>query len=255
MNIQKAKQLKEQILKEFEWNGLYYRFGTDNTILFTIEVYALFHELGIFDEIDAQRLHDAISYLWRRESGGLGNDIVEGLLNRNPGRDDRKEQWDNYEAVSCSVMFGDEFKKYSKQILKYGERFWWWSYDNRVPYKFSKHSFWSPFPNWNYFECCRQGWNIFTYKACANYFPGIINSLWYFGKVLLENEDPKATSGKLISWLRYKAIGNKWYIKPFKKIFEKKLKKLYGDRGIIECFRIYHGENSTIYKLAECLSD
>jgi hypothetical protein len=262
MDIIKARKLKKQILSEFrtfkdepETNqGLYYQRGSDNPILFTIQVYALFKELGILNLADKLRLYAAIELIRRRKSGGIGGqDPVKGLYNRRPGADDRKDQWDNYEAISSSVMFGEEFKLYSEEIDDYGKKFWWPSYDNRSPYRFSIHSFWKPFPNFSYFECCRQGWHSFTYKAYASRYFGIFNFLWFAGKVLVENNDPQETSGKLISWLRYKAIGYKWYIKPFSWWFKKRMKKMYGKNWMIELIRIYHGEDSTIYKLAKCL--
>ena len=252
MNIEKAKEIKKQILSEFK-NGLYYQFESDNTILFTVEVYALFHELGIFDQTDALNLKNAIFWLYRRKSGGQGADIVKGLFNRNPGRDDRKDQWDNYEAIAATVMFGSKFKHYSEEIDDYGKKFYIPSYDNRSPNRFSAHSFFKPFPNWLYFECCRQGWHTFTYRAYADRYVGVFNFLWFAGKVFVENNDPNETTGKLISWLRYKAVGHKRYVKPFKWLFDRKIKKLYGDQGIVEAFKIYHGEDSSIYKLAKCL--
>lgn len=251
MDIERAKEIKAKMISELH-DGLYFRYDTDNTILFTIEMYALFHELGIFDKDDAKRLHKAIRMVGRRASGGLGSDIIPGLYNRNPGRDDRKDQWDNYEAISCSTQFGEDFKQYSEEILKYGQIFWWYSYDNRAPGKFSVNSFWKSFPNWNYFECCRQGWNVFTYQVNAGNAPNPLYYLWFVGKILIENDDPADTSGKLITWLRFRAIGHKWYLKPLKWLFNRKIKKIYKN-GIAGAFKVYHGENSDIYKLAMCL--
>ena len=251
MDIEKAKQIKAKMISELH-DGLYYRFGSDNTILFTIEMYALFQELGIFDNDDAERLHKAIRKLGRRASGGTSSDIIPGLYNRKPGQDDRKEQWDNYEAISTSAVFGDDFRKYSEEILRYGRKFLWYSYDNRSPNKFSVHSFWKPFFNWRYFECCRQGWNVFTYQVNAKETPNPFYYLWFVGKILLENDNPQDTSGKLITWLRFRAIGNKWYIKPLKWMFDRKIKRIYKD-GIAGAFKVYHGVDSDIYKLAACL--
>ena len=252
MNIEKAKKIKAKMISEL-YNGLYYQYYSDNTILFTMEMYALFHELGIFDEVDADRLHKAIRNLGRRRSGGFGEDIIPGLYNRNPGRDDRKDQWDNYAAISFSVMFGKEFQRYPQEILQYGKKFWWYSYDNRAPMKFSVHKLFDPLPNLKYFECVRQGWHVFTYQVSADCVPNPLFYLWYVGKVSFENNDPNKTTGKLISWLRYKAIGHKWYMRPFRWMFNRKIKKLYGDKGITEAFRIYHGEDSDLYKLSLCL--
>jgi hypothetical protein len=68
--IERAKEIKNQVinneLHDFAGNGLYYKYASNNTILFTVEFYALLHDLDLFDFADAKRLNSAIYWLQRR---------------------------------------------------------------------------------------------------------------------------------------------------------------------------------------------
>lgn len=261
--------LKEKIISEMR-DGLCQP-NSDNPILFTMEFYALLHELGMFDEKDKQRLHDAIKAVAMRDKEGK---IIPGLYTRRAGTDDdwvRKDQHDNYTAICSSRIFGKEFIKYAKEIVEYGRKTFY-SYDNRAPFRFSVHSFKSLLLGFfkapskenlisvgQTFECWRQGWNVFFYKSCADmfHFYNLHNYVWFMGKIWTEYKfkysKPEHTSSRLLSWLRMKAIGDKWYMKLVSGYWQRKLDGMYKN-GITDVFEIYHGASSDLYLLATYLT-
>lgn len=265
--IQEALKIKENAIQnEFvdhlgskEGKKLYYRFKTDNTILFTIEFYAVLHDIGILTMEDLNRFREALYWIRRRKSGGLGEDIVPGLYNRNPGRDMRKDQHDNYCAIASSRMFGKCWSLYAQEIDDYGKQFngFLYSFDNRVPYKFSINPFWAPLwkRDWagvaKYFECARMGWNVFIYKVCAGRWPfgfTALNYVWWIGSVLVKKPYDEC-SGKMLNYIRFKAMNHKWYVRIWHKFWLKNIESQYTN-GIADVFNIYHGPERSITKLA-----
>lgn len=276
--IKQALEIKNRILKDEFYDicgnkgggalSLYYKYNTDNTILFTTHFYSLLHDIGIFDMDDFSRLNYAILWLQRDFTDSDGDKhYVLGLYNRKPFLNNRKDQHDNYCAIACSGVLVPEGHKsrtlFAKHIDSYGKITKKCtlgllpSYDNRAPYKFSINPFWKPLLSgkireaFNYFECVRQGFDVFMYKVCADRWPfGLtgINYLWFVGKTLMLGPK-KETSGKLLDYLRFKALKHKWYIKPWYLLWNKRINKMY-ENGIADCFKMYHGANSDLYKLA-----
>ena len=225
------------MISEMDKYGLY-QGGSDNPILFTIQFYSLCKLLGGFDEKDRARLHQAINALAMRDKEGR---VIPGLYTRRGGTDDdwvRKDQHDNYDALASSSMFGDDFKRYAKEILEYGRKNFW-SYDNRKPYKFS-------------FECLRQGWNMFHFAACCDKITPLqaLNYVWYWGATYSEFAWEGGSSGKMLSFIRFGATKDLWYIKPMYNYWKNKVKEEEPDE-MVGFFKRYHGENSDLYKLAK----
>ena len=240
--------IKNNIISEMK-DGLY-AYKSDNAILFTVEFYILCKNLGIFDDDDKKRLHHALSKIARY----VNEDRVKGLYNRRPEANTRKEQHDNYMAICATTIFGDEFKKYSNEILDYGKQFWWYSYDNRSPNQFSINPFWKPLfrlkflEALKYFECCKQGYHVFFYQVTAKRFINPLYYLWFVGKCLVERND-RQTSGKLLNWVRFSTIGNKWYMRWLVRRWERRMAKIFGDDYLSKIFEIYFGKDSDLHKL------
>jgi hypothetical protein len=244
MNDKKIKELKNIWLSHLDKNGLYIS-KSDNPILFTIQCYVLLKKMGLFDEEDKNRLQNSLFAIARK----IYDRVIFGLYNRRPGADERKDQHDNYTAIACTSYFGKEFQRYADEIDKYGKQFLWPSYDNRVPFKFSINPFWKPFLKGqfrealNYFECVRQGFDIFIYRCCANkYCWGICGQwyLWWIGSVLILLCKGKGNeSSHLLEWITFAAIGHKWYIKPFYCLWKRKINKLY-ERGLLDIIKKYY---------------
>ena len=222
------KDLKARVLVTMDKHGLY-KAGTDNPILYTVQFYCLCKRAGLFDEEDLNRLHRAINSL----------QVIPGLYNRRPGLNTKKDQHDNYCAIASTVMFGKEFEYYSRSIDDYGAMNHY-SYDNRNPLSFS-------------FDCWRQGYSVFFYRACAGRYTGLFNYLWFIGKIWSEfhfrGKEKSYTSSHLLSWLRFEAIGHKWYVKPIYRYWKRKIRRKYR-KGLAEAIGIYHGNTSILYEMA-----
>lgn len=253
-------ELKKKVVESMEEHNGLIKHRSDNPVLFTVELYTVLKENYMLDEEDLERLHKAINAVAMRDKDT--GKIIKGLYTRRAGTEDdyvRKDQHDNYVGIACTSMFGKEFEKYAEAIDDFGFKHLY--HNNRKPKRnniFTK-GFW---------ETIRQGFDIALYRMCCDRWPGIFNILWFYSKIMFEIWDFKKvqlwplkidrvsrgyTSSRILSWLRFKAIGHKWYINPIMKYWYKNLYKIY-PKGIQEVFEIYHNGSSNSSTLLKELS-
>lgn len=117
--------------------------------------------------------------------------VLPGLYNRNPGRDERHESHDNYVGIMyLSTRYG---LNHSKHILDYGVRNGF-TFDNVVPGRFNLR-------RW------RQGKDIAFYKLCNGFMPTPIQTFWLLGSILFNAfQKPEKSSENLMCWLRLKTL-------------------------------------------------
>lgn len=225
-------ELKQQVIDSMSEHGLY-RAGSDNPILFTVEFYALCERLKIFNLEDAKRLKNSIDALQERP----------GLFNRRPGLNTKMEDHDNYVAIEASAYLTGLTWGIVIDIERYGQKNFY-CYDNTRPNKWS-------------LDGQRQGFDIFLYKVNAG--SGVfhwlgINYLWFAGKIFFEFQGPGKekdhTTSHMLSWLRFLTVGSSFWIKPIQCYWKKKMLDKYGEKWLYEIYKIYHGENSPLTKLA-----
>lgn len=221
MSLQDLQELKNKAFESMKDDLLCP--DSDNPILYTIQFYRLLGRHNLFGPCCYDKLFKAIMSLRERP----------GLYNRRPGYNKKKDQHDNYTAIACSVMFCEEFQLFAEEIDNYGRKHFY-SYNNVPPYRFK-------------FSCWRQGFDVFLFRVCADRYPGIINYFWFMGKIFFEfmgrGKDKNHTTSHMLSWLRFEAIGHKWYVKPIHSYWKKKMLKKYSINYIDDIISIYHKGN------------
>ena len=101
---------------------------TGNGLLFTSFFYTILYLNNLIDREDRNRFSDCVDLCWE----GSTNNPIQGLLERNDGREDL-EAHDNYHIVTASFLL----KTYhSESIYNYGHNYWW-SYNNINPGRFT----------------------------------------------------------------------------------------------------------------------
>jgi hypothetical protein len=217
--------LKNQIITSMDKYGLL-EHPSHNRIKSTTEFYILCQQYGVFNVLDADRYKQAVRSLM----------VKKGLLVRypeSPIKDD-VEQHDNY----CSVACGD--KETSADIFFYGLRHWF-RYDHRDKT--------NGFMDW--FKCFRQPYQITWFALCGGIkttllsfvmIIGLIGLIQLWGAIIIEGLKPKNNvSGKLLIWQLSQA---KFILKPLVMIplwiFNKRLKKYYGDSPEAGLFATYY---------------
>jgi hypothetical protein len=186
----------------------------------------LCRKYGTYNILDFARYKKSINSLM----------VKRGLLVRYPEAPlkDDVEQHDNY----CSVACGD--KEASADIFFYGLRHWF-RYDHRVKT--------NGFLDW--IKCFRQPYQITWFALCGGLLTslicyligiGLIGLLQLWGAIIIEAYKPKEnTSGKLLIWqLSQAKFLLKFLIWIPLWIFNKRLKKYYGDNPEAELFATYY---------------
>lgn len=202
----------------------------DNGLLFAAEYYYLLKEKGLFDEkVDALRAQSAVDSCR----------IEPGLYNRNRGRGNDTESFDDYVGITAlSVLLGNSW---GLDICTYGDSHGY-TFDNVHPKKFS---LWA----W------RQGADIAFYQLCAGRTP----TLWDFSWLSLSimfcafRVLPQYSSDWITEYLRCKALDatieaigiNPAYLKPYllaRTVWKYQLLKKTNGRGVERLMEIYFPE-------------
>jgi hypothetical protein len=157
--------------------------NNDNGILFISEFYWLCH-------LNTQLLPDYVpnfmlSVLLLEVTG------YSGLYNRNPGRSQDTEAFDDYVGiVASSVLFNN---KYPADICNYGKSNGW-MFDNTNPTK-------------PHIDCWRQGSEIAYYQICNKEIPELWNFAWLIISTFISSFNiMKDLSSPLLNWLKFRSI-------------------------------------------------
>ena len=222
--------------------------GNDNGILFAVEYYWLLlktNQLTFEDEIRFQHSLDMLettrSTVW-----------VSGLYDRNPGRTETPNSFDNYVGtVAGDVLFSSGTRRpISRAVADHGNEFDG-IYDNVNAGK--------PKNEWDITHIHQPSEWAF-YNIAAGYTPGFVSVLWLAGAWITAIRKYKGNdigiSGILLAWLQinsmrkiqrlytFKDLGGfcQWYVTGLNVVgswFERKLLAVTEGKGIERVFELY----------------
>ncbi len=132
-------EIKQAVISQMNSDGLY-MYDSDNAILFTLEFYLLCQAHGILDESDPPRLRKALNALRRLDDNAQP---IPGLYNKRDGSTAQINSHDNYVAIVCSILLGDEFIDVPTEVDNYGRAHFYF-YNNVNPGQFNITAFMQP---------------------------------------------------------------------------------------------------------------
>ena len=206
---------------------------SENALLFTGEVALLCRLLGLGE-----------TYFWATIWRAVRARQIEnypGLFNRYAdGTHDRSTSWDEYNGLMFIAMSFNPITPLAAEIVEYGSKHNW-AYINESPG--TAPSLWRP-STWKYLGRIRQPRDTCFYKICANVKPSWAEITWLAQSMKLDSCDTvEETSGNIMAWFRYKAIMLAGFehetIENAQKFWDIRIAKQYGDKPLIEMFKIY----------------
>ena len=175
----------------------------------------------------------------------LNNSNVEiGLYHRNPILTKRCLSHDNMTGIMAWSYFSKTYHRFEiwKYLLKHG-----FTYDDSKG-KSTQISRLLPFNPSNILP-----WGLCADSKLVYVLLPILAVIYAVSLFITCNRPATDTSGKILSWVELTALQDKIVMKPFKKYFDYKMKKQYGENYIKELMRIYHGGNSKEFPINKLL--
>ncbi len=223
---------------------------TENGQLF-LATYAILHFRKLFGEYQDANYTSAYesSRIFNLMLTQLGNSYTgtPGLYHRNPDLTDRRiMSHDNLIGIMCwSSFFGTGHRvAIWEYLVKHGGL-----YDNtqgKSP-QFSKYLPYSPQTLFICGLCAESKWMYVLFPILFPFF--FFNLIWDCYK------KPEATSSKIIDYVTFQALSNKWYMRLMNRFFEYRMKKQYGEDYIKGLMNGFHGRNSKEFPINKILGN